>query len=88
MAANEKDEAIGYIYCAENYAAYQERFNEKYLPKLKKLGYFKWYASLAPRPHATVVRVTPIFLHAMENLDNFPERSLNRFITGKHFFPL
>lgn len=76
VAANEKDEAIGYIYCAENYAKYQARFNEIYLPKVKELGYFKWKASLASyRLHAKYAAQYPAHLH-IDILDDYQRKGL------------
>ncbi|MEI6579719.1 MAG: GNAT family N-acetyltransferase [Eubacteriales bacterium] len=76
VAANEKDEAIGYIYCAENYAKYQARFNEKYLPKVKELGYFKWKASLGSyRLHAKYAAQYPAHLH-IDLLDEYQRKGL------------
>ncbi len=42
VAANENDEAVGYILCAQNYDEYYKRFKGLYLPRIKKLG-FKYY---------------------------------------------
>lgn len=42
VAVNDKDEAVGYILCAENFDRYLAILKEKYLPEIKKLG-FKYY---------------------------------------------
>ena len=82
VAANEKDEAVGYIYCAENYAAYQAHFNEKYLPKVKALGYFKWKASLASyRLHAKYAAEYPAHLH-IDILDDYQRKGLGSKLVG------
>ncbi len=76
VAVNEKDEAIGYTYCAENYAKYQERFNEIFLPKLKTLGHFKWKSSLASyRLHAKYAEEYPAHLH-IDILDDYQRKGL------------
>lgn len=46
VAVNEADEAVGYIFCAENFEVYKARFNEIYIPRLKSLGHFKWESAL------------------------------------------
>lgn len=76
VAVNEKDEVVGYIYCAENYAKYQERFNEIFLPKVKELGYFKWKSSLASyRLHAKHAPQYPAHLH-IDILDSYQRKGL------------
>ena len=42
VAVDENDIPVGYILCAENFAAYSKVFRKKYLPKIKKLG-FNYY---------------------------------------------
>jgi len=39
VIANEDDEAVGYILCAENYWNYRERFLRDYAPRVKGLRY-------------------------------------------------
>lgn len=39
VAANEDDEAVGYILCAEDFKKYLKNFSSRYLPKIKKLGF-------------------------------------------------
>jgi ribosomal protein S18 acetylase RimI-like enzyme len=38
VAVNEKDEAIGYIICAEDYNKFKKTFKEKYFPILRKIS--------------------------------------------------
>lgn len=38
VVADEADEAVGYIFCAEDYGKYYERFRRDYLPRLKGLS--------------------------------------------------
>lgn len=42
VAADENDEAVGYILCAENFDRYFKTFKGLYLPMIKKLG-MKYY---------------------------------------------
>jgi|AGTN01.3.fsa_nt_gi Acetyltransferases len=42
VAVNEKDEAIGYVICADDYAEYEKNYREHYLPALKKIGKGYW----------------------------------------------
>ena len=82
VAVNEKDEVVGYIYCAENYAKYQERFNEFFLPKVKALGYFKWKASLSSyRLHAKYAAEYPAHLH-IDILDDYQRKGLGSKLVG------
>lgn len=39
VAVNDKDEAVGYIFCAENFDRYLSEFKSSYLPRIKKLGF-------------------------------------------------
>ena len=76
VAVNENDEVAGYIYCAENYAEYQKRFNEIFLPKVKALGYFKWKASLSSyRLHAKYAAEYPAHLH-IDILESYQRKGL------------
>lgn len=38
VAADKNDEAVGYIFCAENYWRYRPRFLKEYIPKVKGQG--------------------------------------------------
>ena len=38
VAADENDNAVGYIICAENFKAYSKIFKKFYLPEIKELG--------------------------------------------------
>ncbi len=38
VAANAKDEAVGYIICAKDFGTYKKIFCEQYLPKIKKFN--------------------------------------------------
>ena len=53
VVANEADEAVGYIFCAENYARYKKRFRKEYLPRVKGCGFTKyvesWSSQFLPR---------------------------------------
>lgn len=42
VAANDNDDAVGYILCAENFDRYLKTFKGLYLPEIKKLG-IKYY---------------------------------------------
>lgn len=42
VAADENDEAVGYILCAENFEKYYKTFKALYIPLIRKLG-FKYY---------------------------------------------
>lgn len=42
VAVNDKDEAVGYILCAEDFDKYLAVFKKSYLPGIKKLG-FRYY---------------------------------------------
>lgn len=42
VAADDNDEAVGYILCAENFEHYYKTFSGLYMPLIKKLG-FKYY---------------------------------------------
>ncbi len=41
VVADEHDEAVGYIFCAENYWRYRGRFLKEYVPRVKGLGFSK-----------------------------------------------
>ncbi len=47
VAANENDEAVGYILCAENFERYYKVFKGLYMPEIKKLGLNYYMAALA-----------------------------------------
>jgi len=53
VVADEADEAVGYIFCAENYARYKARFRKEYLPRVKDCGFAKyvesWSSQFLPR---------------------------------------
>ena len=64
VAVNDKDEAIGYILCAENYDAYAKVFNEKYLPLAAALGAKKYVdAKLDMLSHAMFKSQYPAHMH-------------------------
>lgn len=46
VAANDKDEAVGYILCSENFNAYERVFKASYLPQIKKLGINFYFMAL------------------------------------------
>lgn len=46
VAANDDDEAVGYILCAEDFARFKARFLRDYLPRARKLGFIKAKASV------------------------------------------
>jgi len=76
VAVNEADEAIGSIFCAENYAKYRARFNKTYLPKEIKLGGFKWISALGSyRLHARYAAQYPAHLH-IDILDAYQRKGL------------
>ena len=41
VVANDDDEAVGYILCAENYWRYRLRFRTQYIPRVKECGVMK-----------------------------------------------
>lgn len=45
VAADDADEAIGYIYCAENHVLFAKRFEEVFLPRAADLGEAKQKAA-------------------------------------------
>jgi ribosomal protein S18 acetylase RimI-like enzyme len=42
VVANDKDEAIGYILCADNYKEYEKNYRKYYMSKLKKISKPFW----------------------------------------------
>ncbi len=38
ILANDRDEAVGYIFCAADWERYKSIYNEKYLPQLKEMS--------------------------------------------------
>ncbi len=47
VAANENDEAVGYILCAENFRRYVKVFRNFYLPEIRKLGFSFWFSAIS-----------------------------------------
>ena len=41
VAANSKDEAVGYIICARDFISYKKVFYKEYLPRIKKLSFIQ-----------------------------------------------
>ena len=64
VIADGNDEAVGYIFCAEDYGAYYARFKKDYLPKVKGLPipqrFECWIAGWIPR---WFVKRYPAHLH-------------------------
>ena len=76
VAVNEMDEAIGYIYCAENYAKFQERFNKIFLPRIKEIGPLNWKSSLSSYLlHAKYAAEYPAHLH-IDILDSYQRKGI------------
>ncbi|HOO25247.1 MAG TPA: N-acetyltransferase [Clostridiales bacterium] len=64
VAVNENDEAVGYIFCAENFDIFKDRFKEIYLPRVKALGSDKWKDSLESyQLHEKYKGIYPAHLH-------------------------
>lgn len=64
VVADEADEAVGYIICAENFAVYEKVFKEKYMPEMAKLG--KKYVAMAKGElflHRLYAKKYPAHLH-------------------------
>lgn len=64
VAADENDEAVGYIICAEDFKKYQKLFRKFYLPEIKNLGlkyYFQAVAELCG--HSLYAKKYPAHLH-------------------------
>ena len=64
VAVNENDIPVGYILCAQNFAAYSKAFRRIYLPKIKKLG-FNYYimAESEMMGHRLFSKKYPAHLH-------------------------
>lgn len=64
VAANEDNEAVGYIICAENYGQFERRIKSDYLPRALWLGPDKWIGlRLSYAPHKKFSREYPAHLH-------------------------
>ena len=60
VAANDKDEAVGYIICAENFDSFFKCFNEEYFTKINEANKNeRYYASMA-------------YVHHKKHKDSFP----------------
>ena len=46
VAANDSDEAVGYILCAEDFDRYLSVMKKYYLPKIRKLGFSYYFMAL------------------------------------------
>ena len=64
VAADEKDEAIGYIICAPDYKCFRRNFFKFYLPEIRELG-MKYYtqAFMDVMGHALYAKKYPAHLH-------------------------
>lgn len=64
VAADDNDEAVGYILCAENFDRYYKTFKGLYMPHIKKLG-FKYYfmAFSEIKVHSLFKNKYPAHLH-------------------------
>lgn len=64
VAADENDEAVGYIICAADYKKFRRTFMKFYLPEIKELG-IKYYiqAVMDIMGHALYARKYPAHLH-------------------------
>jgi len=76
VAANDADEAIGYTYCAENYAVFAKRFEQVFLPRAAELGEAKrrdaWDSYAA---HGRFSAEYPAHMH-IDILDDYQRRGL------------
>lgn len=63
-AADENDEAVGYIFCAENYHEYKKRFKRDYLPRARKTGFSNFLGSWGSMfVHGWFAKNYPAHLH-------------------------
>jgi ribosomal protein S18 acetylase RimI-like enzyme len=46
VLANEKNEAVGYIICSDDYFKYRKTFMKKYMPQIRKLSFSKYIIKL------------------------------------------
>lgn len=64
VAADENDEAVGYILCAENFDRYFKVFKALYLPEIKKLGFNYYTMALGEiAVHSLFRKKYPAHLH-------------------------
>lgn len=64
VAADENDEAVGYIICAENFKKYNKHFSKHYLPKIRKLGFSYYFFAVAEMMgHRLFSKKYPAHLH-------------------------
>lgn len=64
VAADENDEAVGYIICAENFKEYSRVFTKFYLPEIKELGTSYYLTALAEMTgHRAFSKKYPAHLH-------------------------
>lgn len=64
VAADENDEAVGYILCAKNFDSYYKTFKSLYIPMIKKLG-IKYYTMAMSEiaVHSIFKKKYPAHLH-------------------------
>ncbi|HZJ78249.1 MAG TPA: GNAT family N-acetyltransferase [Clostridia bacterium] len=70
VAADDNDNAIGYIFCAEDYARYEKKFSEKYIPIIKKISKLK---AMVARSTMLINRKYAGYFPAHMHIDILPE---------------
>lgn len=64
VAANEADEAVGYIICAPDYKSFRKNFMKFYLPEIRELGMKYYFQALTDiMGHAVYAKKYPAHLH-------------------------
>ncbi|MFA5449190.1 MAG: GNAT family N-acetyltransferase [Clostridia bacterium] len=64
VAANDEDEAIGYIICADSYEEYEKNYRANYMKDLKKLSFFFWLVrDIELRMRRKLAKKFPAHLH-------------------------
>ena len=64
VAADENDEAVGYIICAENFKEYSKIFTKFYLPEIKKISISHYLTAVAEMTgHRVFSKKYPAHLH-------------------------
>lgn len=76
VAANEDDDAIGYILCSTDYNKFKKTMKKNYLPKVWKLSKFKWLLTqLELMIDSRFAKKYPAFLH-IDILDSYQRMGL------------